>query len=174
MARKGIAGIRLDTVAAASFRLLPPSASGSCYVVDFGAIIQGGINATFANGKDGQQVTVFAGETLNLDGTVKWWEDNLNDTNYRDVWTLRDGQQTITSHEYKEARYWQVCNAPEPPTQALICGWRVWFPLGAVESRQYTHAAVPAVPEAWDPAVFTSVTTSSPKLNSVWELCRYT
>ena len=51
MASKGIAGIRLDTVAAASFRMLPRSAdngdsssssSTSCYVVDFGGIIQGG------------------------------------------------------------------------------------------------------------------------------------
>ena len=68
-----------------------------------------------------------------------------------------------------------MCNAPEPPTHALINGWRLWFPLGAVESSKYTtHAAVPAVPVEWDPSVFTSVTTSSPNLNSVWELCRYT
>jgi alpha-L-rhamnosidase len=176
MASKGIAGIRLDTVAAAAFHILPSTvATGGCYVVDFGGIIQGGLNATFANGTDGGQVTIFAGETLHTDGTVKWWEDNLNDTDYRDVWTLRDGRQTITSHEYKEARYWQVCNAPEPPTHALIGGWRVWFPLGAIESSQYTaHAAVPAVPVEWDPLVFTSVSTSSPNLNSVWELCRYT
>ena len=83
MDAKGIAGIRLDTVAAATFHILPrspSSAAGSCYVVDFGAIIQGGINATFAAGRDGQQVTVYAGETLHPDGTVKWWEDNLNDT----------------------------------------------------------------------------------------------
>ena len=71
-----------------------------CYVVDFGGIIQGGLNVTFATGHAGQQVTVFAGETLYADGSVKWWEDNLNDTEYRDVWTLREGRQTITSHEY--------------------------------------------------------------------------
>lgn len=64
-----------------------------------------GINATFIAGKDGQQVTVFAGETLRPDGTVKWWEDNLNDTEYRDIWTLREGRQTIVPHEYKEARH---------------------------------------------------------------------
>ena len=46
--------------------------------------------------------------------------------------------------------------------------------MGAAESSQYTHEAVPAVPVEWDPAVFTSVTTSSANLNSVWELCRYT
>ena len=175
LASKGIAGVRLDTVAAAAFRALPPgSGSGSsCYVVDFGGIMQGGLNATFAGGRAGQQVTVYAGETLHPDGTVKWREDNLNDTAYRDVWTLRTGQQTITSHEYKEARYWQVCNAPEPPTHALIGGWRVWFPMGQAEARRYTtHGAAPAVPVAWDPAVFTSVTTPSRNLNSVWELCR--
>jgi hypothetical protein len=171
MASKGIAGIRLDTVSAASFHMLPldhtvpPDASSNrssfaanakavafdtplrgpqelpptsaaastttttCYVVDFGGIIQGGLNVTFAAGQAGQQVTVYAGETLYADGSVKWWEDNLNDTEYRDVWTLREGRQTITSHEYKEARYWQVCNAPEPPTHALVGGWRVWFPM---------------------------------------------
>lgn len=174
MASKGIAGIRLDTVVAASFRMLPRSAAGSCYVVDFGAIIQGGLNATFTNGRDGQQVSVFAGETLYPDGRVKWWEDNLNDTQYRDVWTLREGAQTVTSHEYKEARYWQVCNAPEPPIQARICGWRVRFPMGPGESSRYTLDAVPAVPTEWDRRVFTSVATSSANLNSVWQLCRYT
>lgn len=89
MASKGIAGIRLDTVAAAAFRTLPHSVDGSCYVVDFGAIIQGGLNATFVAGVDGERVTVYAGETLYPDGTVKWWEDDLNDTEYRDVQCLR-------------------------------------------------------------------------------------
>ena len=46
--------------------------------------------------------------------------------------------------------------------------------MGPVESGSYTHAAVPAVPSEWDPEVFTSITTSSENLNSVWELCRYT
>ena len=53
-------------------------------------------------------------------------------------------------------------------------GFQVWYPVGAIESSRYTHAAVPAVPSDWDPDVFTSVTTSSENLNSVWELCRYT
>ena len=105
MVSKGIAGIRLDTIAAAAFYPLPRSVYGSCYVVDFGAIIQGGLNATVVAGVDGERVTVFAGETLHPDGTVKWCEDNLNDTEYHDVWTLRTGRQTIVSHEFKEARY---------------------------------------------------------------------
>jgi hypothetical protein len=133
-----------------------------------GAVIQGGLNVTFAEGRAGQKVSVFAGETLHPDGTVKWQEDNLNDTEYHDVWTLRDGRQTVVSHEYKEARYWQICNAPEPPTHALVRGWRVWFPMGADEERGYTHTAVPAVPTDWNPNVFTSVQTSSASLNSVW------
>lgn len=50
MASKGIPGIRMDTVSAASFRALPPSLAGGCYVVDFGAIIQGGLNFTVEHG----------------------------------------------------------------------------------------------------------------------------
>eukprot|EP01052_Picozoa_sp_SAG31_P028843 SAG31_NODE_2819_length_5041_cov_10.089235_4_plen_447_part_00 len=174
MESKGAAGIRMDTVTAAGFYFLAPSVAGRCYVVDFGAIIQGGINATFEQGQSGQHVTVFAGETLQPDGSVKWWEDNLNDTEYHDVWTLRDGTQTIVSHEYKEARYWQICNAPEPPTHARICGWRVWYPMGLEEASSYSLKAVPAIPTQWDPKVFTTVLSSSESLNVVWEFCRYT
>ena len=160
----------MEYVAAASFRAL---ASTDCFVVDFGAIIQGGIVATFARGKAGQQVTVFAGEVLYSDGSVKWWEDFLNDTEYRAVYTLREGEQTIESHEFKEARYWQVCGAPELPTHAKVRGWRVWFPMGT-DATAVSNALPPAVPDEWDPAVFTSVRTSNASLNSVWELCRYT
>jgi alpha-L-rhamnosidase len=134
----------------------------------------GGLNATFTSSEAGWAVTIFAGETLYADGTVKWWEDNLNDTQYRDVWTLRAGRQTIVSHEFKEARYWQICNAPHPPSHDTICGWRVWFPMGRHEAEDYTQLPVSAVPASWDPETFTSVTTSSEQLNSVWELCRYT
>jgi alpha-L-rhamnosidase len=187
MSSKDIPGIRMVTVAAASLRELPPSPSsssstaagggdGSCYVVDFGAIIQGGLDLTIVHGKAGQLVTVFAGEVLYKDGTVKWWEDNLNDTEFRAVWTLSEGRQTITAHEYKEARYWQVCGAGEPPTHDHVRGWRVWFPMGAAESTpDPTAGAVhSAVPTAFDPAVYSFVDSSSAQLNSVWELCRYT
>ena len=50
---------------------------------------------------------------------------------------------------------------------------RFTIPRGPSESSSYTHAAaVPAVPVAWDSSVYTSVTTSSSNLNSVWHLCR--
>lgn len=169
LSSKGIAGISMETVSAASFRQLREPAD--CYVVDFGAIIQGGLDVTFLHGEAGQQVSVFAGEVLYPNSTVKWWEDNLNDTDYRAVWTLRDGKQTIIPHEFKEARYWQICGAPEPPTHALVRGWRVQFPMGAPAA---PGQVVPAVPVAFDPAAFTAVATSNESLNSVWELCRYT
>ena len=94
LSSKGIPGIRMETVAAASFRALQQRGEG-CYVVDFGAIIQGGLDVTFLHGEAGQCVGVFAGEVLYADGSVKWWEDDLNDTEYRAVWTLRDGEQRI-------------------------------------------------------------------------------
>ena len=179
MSSKGIPSIRMVTVAAASLRVLPHSSSsppsGGCYVVDFGAIIQGGLNLTIVHGKAGQQVTVFAGEVLYDDGTVKWWEDNLNDTEFRSVWTLAQGRQTIMAHEYKEARYWQVCGTGEVPTHENVRGWRVWFPMGLAEAvPTVTGEVEPAVPSAFDPQVYTSVSSSSEELNSVWELCRYT
>ena len=169
LSSKGIAGIRMETVSAASFRRISPD----CYVIDFGAIIQGGLCVTFVRGQAGQRVTVFAGEVLYADGSVKWWEDFLNDTNYRAVWTLRNGKQTIMPHEFKEARYWQICGAPEPPTHANLRGWRVWYPMGTADE-QKVGQVVPAVPEMYDPAVFTFVKTSDENLNSVWGLCRYT
>jgi hypothetical protein len=175
LSSKGISGIQMKTVSAASFRALPslsPQSPDDCYVVDFGAIIQGGLEVTFLHGQAGRQVSVYAGEVLHADGSVKWWEDFLNDTDYRAVWTLRDGRQTITPHEYKEARYWQLCGAAEAPTHALVRGWRVWYPMGADSDE--VGQVVPAVPVEFDPAVFTSVLTSSDQLNSVWTLCRYT
>lgn len=139
-------------------------------------------------GKAGQQVLVLAGEVLYPNGTVKWWEDNLNDTEFRSVTTLREGcepcslltlersgvcfnnhrrttaalhrRQTVTAHEYKEARYWQVCGAEEAPTHELVCGWRVWFPMEG-NAAPLSAEVVPAVPPAYAPGAFTSVTTSS-------------
>ena len=65
---------------------------------------------------------------------------------------------SITEHEYKEARYWQVCGAPEPPSHDYVRGWRVWFPM-ETNPDSNTAEGSSAVPAVWDPGSFTTISS---------------
>lgn len=138
-------------------------APGFCYVVDMEREIQGGINVTFKAGVAGHQVTVMASETLLPSGAVM---ANGSDTSLHcDLWTLTTGEQTVVSHEYIEARYWQVMHSPEAPSAELVAGWKTWYPMDSA-----TDAAMDDDSQAGQ----TQIHTSSAALDTVWELCRYT
>ena len=82
---------------------------------------------TFRNGIDGHQVQLLASETLEASGGVN---PHGTDSNFHyDTWTLADGVQTVDTHEYIEARYWQVNNSPEPPDVSIIAGWKAFIHL---------------------------------------------
>lgn len=187
----------------------PPGLDGApriatyCYVVDMGSMIQGGINITFRKSAAGHVVSVIASELLvgmnggvghPLTGEVQ--KNGTDESVHYDQWILMAGQQTVVSHEYIVARFWQVNNAPEPPSDSIVQGWKVWYPLdGGPESSRgraaHAHAHAHAPDMAGTPPAplsrlraegdldgskvgQTFIETSSTALNSVWELCRFT
>ena len=82
-----------------------------------------------------------------------------------DLWTLAAGEQTVVSHEYIEARYWQVMHSPEAPSAEQIAGWKTWYPM---------DGPADAADDDDSQAGQTQIHTSSAALDAVWELCRYT
>lgn len=82
-----------------------------------------------------------------------------------DQWTLATGEQTVVSHEYIVARFWQVIGAPDPPSPESVRGWKVWYPMDSPQqgdARDDSHTGQ------------TMITSSSEQLDAVWELCRFT
>lgn len=153
-----------------------------CYVVDMGTIIQGGLNITFRHGAAGQRVTVIASELLvGMNGFHEWsgavQPNGTDESVHYDQWTLASArEQTIVTHEYIVARFWQVIGAPEPPSADSIQGWKVWYPMNKPSPpAKGGLVAGPSVPPPDDShAGQTTIHTSSDDLNSVYELCRFT
>ena len=82
-----------------------------------------------------------------------------------DHWTLVAGEQTVVSHEYIVARFWQVVGAPEPPSSETVRGWKVWYPMNSPQ-----NADAPDDSHTGQ----TMISSSSEELDAVWELCRFT
>ena len=163
-----------------------------CYVVDMGEIIQGGLNITFASARAGQQVAVIASELLAgmndgvgapLTGAVQ--PNGTDQSVHYDVWELANGElgpQTVVSHEYVVARFWQVMGAPDPPSAAAVVGWKAWYPMHdprksavAAGAELLSKSGVENSGGAADShAGQTVVRTSDAALDAVWELCRNT
>ena len=170
----------------------PPTEKSYCYIVDMGTIVQGGINITFSNASAGHVVHVAASELLigmnNLRSRTGAVEANGTDESlHYDEWILREGRQTVVSHEYIVARFWQVQNSPEPPSASTIAGWKVWYPLDASASRDddvgsnsgdttlAKHGSATTTTNfAIRDQAQTFIETSSPDLDTVWKLCRNT
>jgi hypothetical protein len=49
---------------------------------------------------------------------------------FHSVWTLREGQQTVHEHEYKEFRFAELVGAPPNLSAADIEAWVVRYPFG--------------------------------------------
>ncbi|MEU9871211.1 family 78 glycoside hydrolase catalytic domain [Actinomadura sp. NPDC048021] len=123
--------------------------SSGTWLVDLGREIAGGLRLS-VRGKAGQTVEVRLGEELNADGTVR--HALRAGVTYREVWTLRDGEQTIEHWGYRGFRYAQlVCDDDLDLSQAVTGrAWRA----------------------AWRDSD-ASFSSSSPDLDRVYELCRY-
>ncbi|MDW4903963.1 family 78 glycoside hydrolase catalytic domain [Streptomyces sp. ADMS] len=118
------------------------------WLVDLGREIVGGLSLE-VTGSAGDTVEVRLGEELNADGTVKY---QLRATNtYREVWTLRDGQQSVEHWGYRGFR-WAELRTTLDLSGAAVTG-RAWR-LDWNDSDASFHS-------------------SDPALDRVWELCRY-
>ncbi|MFI9542674.1 family 78 glycoside hydrolase catalytic domain [Streptomyces sp. NPDC052016] len=136
--------VRLHTVTPAS---VTKAAEGR-WLVDLGREIVGGLSLE-VTGSAGDTVEVRLGEELNADGTVRY---QLRATNtYREVWTLRDGDQRFEHWGYRGFR-WAELRTTVDLSKAVVTG-RAWK-------------------LDWD-ASHASFRSSDPALDRVWELCRY-
>jgi len=120
------------------------------YLLDFGTTQVGGLRLTL-DGTAGQQVTIQDGEVLSSPTSVQY---HLNTGNvYDDTWTLRNGPQTLQFWGYRVFRYVEVTGAPQPLTDANTAAMALVYP---------------------DQPSLSSMTTSSPQLNEVWQFTKNT
>jgi alpha-L-rhamnosidase len=120
------------------------------YLLDFGTAQVGGLRLTL-DGTAGQQVTILDGEVLSSPTSVQY---HLNTGNvYDDTWTLRNGRQTLQFWGYRVFRYVEVIGAPQPLTDANTAAVSLEYP---------------------DQPSLSSMTTSNPQLNEVWQFTKNT
>ncbi len=81
------------------------------YFIDFGASLIGGFRLRDVVGEAGQEVDIRLGQELIGPQTVLYNKRTGN--TYQEVWTLRDGPQTLTNWGYRSFRYAEVLGAPE-------------------------------------------------------------
>ncbi|QFG20462.1 family 78 glycoside hydrolase catalytic domain [Actinomadura sp. WMMB 499] len=119
------------------------------WLVDLGREIVGGLRLS-VRGRAGQTVEVRLGEELNDDGTVRY--DLRAQVTYREVWTLRDGRQSIEHWGYRGFRYAQLVTDDDLDLAGAVTGrfWRAGWDGGAA-----------------------SFASSDPDLDRVYALCRY-
>ena len=111
------------------------------------------------------QSIIFGALLHGSDGLFGGLTQGTDESVHADQWTLAAGEQTVVSHEYIVARFWQVIGAPEPPSPDSVRGWKVWYPMdspqkGDARDDSQTGQAI--------------ITSSSEQLDAVWELCRFT
>ncbi|MEU8304718.1 family 78 glycoside hydrolase catalytic domain [Actinomadura sp. NPDC048955] len=123
--------------------------SPGTWLVDLGREIAGGLRLS-VRGKAGQTVEVRLGEELNGDGTVRY--ALRAGVTYKEVWTLRDGPQTIEHWGYRGFRYAQL-NCDDDLDLSQAATGRAWR-------------------AAWRDSD-ASFSSSDPDLDRVYEMCRY-
>eukprot|EP01065_Artemidia_motanka_P024845 TRINITY_DN29764_c0_g1_i1.p1 TRINITY_DN29764_c0_g1~~TRINITY_DN29764_c0_g1_i1.p1 ORF type:complete len:1083 (+),score=269.43 TRINITY_DN29764_c0_g1_i1:53-3250(+) len=82
------------------------------WLIDMGHEVQGGLEVTFPDGLDGQRVEVRLSEELTPSGRAMVPMRTGNE--YRTVWTLRNGTQRFTHHEFAEWRYAEILPLAPP------------------------------------------------------------
>ena len=152
LARPPIQGLRPAQTQNVERRLVKPSTvrklAPGRWLFDFGQEVVGGIRLSI-EGRAGQTIEVLLGEELEPDGGVKY---NLRcKQTYAERWRLRNGAQQLEHWGYRAFRWMEArCEADIDLTNAV-------------------EAAVLALP--WrEEAEFSS---SSPDLDRVWRMCRY-
>lgn len=149
------------------------SACVSCYVIDFGSELQGGVNLTLNAIEAGHVVHVLLSEELRPDGSPLVPMHTGN--NFADRWTLRQGRQTVMAHEYAEFRYAMVVNAAEPLKTEDTFAWVIRYPLS--DSAADSPGDMPMLDPASSlhrPAALAVFSSDSVALNQVWALVRNT
>ncbi|MGG1550283.1 family 78 glycoside hydrolase catalytic domain [Paenibacillus ferrarius] len=117
-------------------------------LIDFGEEITGQLLLEVA-GTEGDQIEVRCGEELQEDGAVRY-QMRCN-CDYREIWTLSDGEQVLENYEYKTFRYVE-----------LISSTAVIDPSGVSAVVRY----YPQLEERY--AVFKS---QDPILQGIWDIC---
>ncbi|MFV2173270.1 family 78 glycoside hydrolase catalytic domain [Actinomadura sp. LOL_016] len=137
--------VRLHDVRPASVRRTAPGT----WLVDLGREIVGGLRLS-VRGRAGQAIEVRLGEEPNDDGTVRY--DLRAQVTYREVWTLRDGRQTIEHWGYRGFRYAELVTDDDLDLSGAVTGrfWRADWDDGAA-----------------------SFASSDPDLDRVYAMCRY-
>lgn len=88
------------------------------YRIDLGQEIVGGLRLTFRS-PSAQTVHLFYGEELNEDGSVRYRMRTGNE--YKENWTLREGEQTIESFGMKTFRYVDICGYTGEIAEEDVC-----------------------------------------------------
>ena len=130
-------------------------------IADFGQEFQGGLVLDIPNGVAGQRVRIRGGELLGIHLPGK--SESLpsgsgsavsNTWGYEFVWTMRDGPQVLTQHNYMTFRYASFTFMDAPPPRGLnVSAWGVAY--------------------EWDPTD-SDFDSSNATLNRVWALCENT
>ncbi len=120
------------------------------YFIDFGRNMVAGFRMTL-EGVEGHKVEIRLGEELAAPQSVRHRMRTGN--TYQEVWTLKDGPQTLENWGYRVFRYAEVLSAPTPLGPSNI---------RAAELRQ------PFDDEA------SHFESSDRILNDVWQLCKHT
>lgn len=139
-----IEAVQLSSVTPASVE----QTGAGTWLVDLGREIVGGLRIT-VNGTSGETIEVRLGEQLNADGSVKY--QLLASNTYREVWTLRDGEQTFEHWGYRGYRWAELLTTVDL-SGATISGQAWRLPYDATQ---------------------TAFSSSDSDLDRVWELCRY-
>ncbi|SDC87603.1 family 78 glycoside hydrolase catalytic domain [Nocardioides lianchengensis] len=97
------------------------------YFVDFGRTWIGGVQYDVADGTAGDRVELRFGEVTSSANTVRW---ELNTTNkYRDIVTLKDGQQRLETWGMRVFRYLEIVGATEPVTAESLKALALVYPF---------------------------------------------
>ncbi|PKH44294.1 Alpha-L-rhamnosidase N-terminal domain-containing protein [Nocardioides alpinus] len=119
------------------------------YFVDFGRTWVGGVQYDVADGSAGDRVELRFGEVTSSPDTVRW---ELNTTNkYRDIVTLKDGEQRLETWGMRVFRYLEIVGATEPVTSENLKALALVYPFDREAS---------------------SFTSSNENLNQVYQLSK--
>lgn len=89
------------------------------FFIDMGVELVGGIRLTLdLEGVSGTDLTVMYGEELSGENSVRWQMRTGN--NYREFWTLTDGQQVFEPFGMKNFRYVEIQGCPESITKEVL------------------------------------------------------
>jgi len=97
------------------------------YFVDFGRTWVGGVQWDIGQGVEGQPVELRFGEITSAPETVRYALHTTN--NFRDIVTLKAGQQRLETWGMRVFRYLEIVGAPEPVTTENLKALALVYPF---------------------------------------------